>query len=56
LVRERAAGNMLKLGEVSRARLTPISTSHWVALKVGDRIRIYEGRRPVGDAYVRELI
>jgi len=45
----------LKLGEMSRARLTPTSPNRWAKLKVGDRIRIYEGRSHVGDAYVSEL-
>ena len=45
----------LQLGEMSRARLTPSSPGQWVRLKVGDRIRIYEGRSHVGDAYVSEV-
>jgi len=45
----------LKLGEMSRARLTPTSPNRWAKLKVGDHIRIYEGRSHVGDAYVSEL-
>ena len=45
----------LELGEMSRARLTPISPDRWVTLKMGDRIRIYEGRNHVGDAYVGEV-
>jgi hypothetical protein len=45
----------LQLGEMSSARLTPAAPNRWARLKVGDRIRIYEGRNHVGDAYVGEV-
>jgi translation elongation factor EF-Tu-like GTPase len=41
-------------GDQVRARLIPASPESWPARQRGQRIRIHEGRKHVGDAYVEE--
>jgi hypothetical protein len=45
----------VELGHQVRARLIPSSLQSWPARERGQRIRIHEGRRQVGDAYVEEV-
>jgi translation elongation factor EF-Tu-like GTPase len=42
-------------GNQVQARLIPASPESWPARLRGQRIRIHEGRKQVGDAYVEEV-
>ena len=42
-------------GQQVRARLIPASPESWPARQRGQRVRIHEGRKHVGDAYIEEV-
>ena len=42
-------------GQQVRAKLIPASPESWPARQRGQRVRIHEGRKHVGDAYIDEV-